>query len=133
MEGHGASTEDMNALTFRQCMPEINDASVRLVRLQPFVQRTGVEANDAVLAVALQAVEHRDPRDRRRVGEYLRRGQIGGRLVPTSWQSGLVRRSEPPNRQGAALLNQGIGFLNHSITSKTVSGVRLEFARRRWK
>lgn len=40
---------------------------------------------------------------------------------------------EPPNRQGAALFNQGIDLLNHSIASKTVSGIRLELARRRWQ
>ena len=40
---------------------------------------------------------------------------------------------EPPNRQGAALFNQGIDLLNHSIASKTVSEVRLELARRRWQ
>ena len=39
---------------------------------------------------------------------------------------------EPPNRQGAALVNQGIDLLNHSIVSKTVPRVRLELARRGW-
>ena len=38
---------------------------------------------------------------------------------------------KPPNRQGTALLNQSIDLLNHGIASKTVSGVRLELARRR--
>ena len=37
---------------------------------------------------------------------------------------------EPPNRQGTALLNQGIDLLNHDIASKTLSGVKLELARR---
>tara|TARA_Y100001968_G_scaffold56192_1_gene47437 strand:+ start:75 stop:296 length:222 start_codon:yes stop_codon:yes gene_type:complete len=37
---------------------------------------------------------------------------------------------EPPNRQGTALLNQGIDLLNHYIASKTLSGVKLELARR---
>ena len=40
---------------------------------------------------------------------------------------------EPPNRQGAALFNQGIDLRNHCIAAKTVSGVRLERARRRWQ
>ena len=40
---------------------------------------------------------------------------------------------ESPNRQGAALFNQGIDLLNHGIASKTVSGVRLELAGRRWQ
>ena len=40
---------------------------------------------------------------------------------------------EPSNRQSAALLNQGIDLLNHSIASKTASGVRLELARRGWQ
>ena len=40
---------------------------------------------------------------------------------------------EPANRQGTALLNQSIDLLNHGIASKTVSGVRLELARRRWQ
>ncbi len=40
---------------------------------------------------------------------------------------------EPPNRQGAALFNQGIDLLNHGVASKTLSGVRLELARRRWQ
>lgn len=35
---------------------------------------------------------------------------------------------EPPNRQGTALLNQGIDLLNHDIASKTLSGVKLELA-----
>ena len=37
---------------------------------------------------------------------------------------------EPPNRQCTALLNQGIDLLNHDIASKTLSGVKLELARR---
>jgi hypothetical protein len=40
---------------------------------------------------------------------------------------------EPANRQGAALFNQGIDLLHHGIASKTVSGVRLELARRGWQ
>lgn len=38
---------------------------------------------------------------------------------------------ESPNRQGAALFNQGIDLLNHGIAAKTECGVRLELARRR--
>ena len=54
-------------------------------------------------------------------------GGLGGRVIV----GGGV--GEPPNRQGAALFNQGIDLLNHSIASKTVSGGRLELARRRWQ
>ncbi|MEY3200656.1 MAG: hypothetical protein RIR70_206 [Pseudomonadota bacterium] len=46
-------------------------------------------------------------------------------------QSGSDRGiGKPPNRQGAALFNQGIDSLNHGIASKTVPGVRLELTRR---
>ena len=51
------------------------------------------------------------------------------------WQQWLLNRqsAQPANRQGTALLNQSIDLLNHGIASKTVSGVRLELARRRWQ
>ncbi len=37
---------------------------------------------------------------------------------------------EPRNRQGTALRNQGVDLLNHDIASKTLSGVKLQLARR---
>ena len=40
---------------------------------------------------------------------------------------------KPPNRQGAALFNQGVDLLNHGIASKAVAGGRLEFTHRRWQ
>ena len=40
---------------------------------------------------------------------------------------------ETLNRQGTALLNQGVNLLNHGVASKTMSGVRLELARRGWQ
>ena len=49
-------------------------------------------------------------------------GGLGGRVIV----GGGV--GEPPNRQGAALFNQGIDLLNHGVASKTVSGVKLELA-----
>ena len=51
-------------------------------------------------------------------------GGLGGRVIV----GGGV--GEPPNRQGTALLNQGIDLLNHDIASETLSGVKLELARR---
>lgn len=53
------------------------------------------------------------------------------------WFSGYLvfgcEIGKPPNRQGAAFFNQGIDLLNQRIASETVSGVRLEFACRRWQ
>ena len=55
------------------------------------------------------------------------RGWLGSILTVGS------RAGEPPNRQGAALFNQGNDSLNHRIASKAVSRVGLELASDWWQ
>lgn len=52
---------------------------------------------------------------------------FGGRVI---FGGGI---GEPPDRQGAALFNQGIDSLNHDIPDKASFRGSLELARRRWQ